>query len=109
MKNNCNSLTSSRPAITSQKERYGSVDGERGGGLRLHDVCGLVGLLDDDCRDSGVGRKECHPVHKISHFQSLVPFCGNPITSNISSVASLICNPFEGIPKDINYGVANKF
>ena len=59
-----------RPAITSQKERYGSVDGERRGGPRLHDVCRVVGLLDDDCRDSGVGRKEHRPVHKINHFQS---------------------------------------
>ena len=58
------------PAITSQKERYGSVDGERRGGPRLHDVCRVVGLLDDDCRDSGVGRKEHRPVHKTEHFQS---------------------------------------
>ena len=70
VKKKCNNPKSSHPAITSQKERYGSVDGERGGGLRLHDVCGVVGLLDDDCRDSGVGRKECHPVHKITHLQS---------------------------------------
>ena len=71
MKKKCNSPTSARPAITSQKERYGSVDGERGGGLRLHDVCGLVGLLDDDCRDSGVGRKELVLFrNSIIHFQS---------------------------------------
>jgi len=42
------------------------------GGLRLHDVCRVVGLLDDDCRDSGVGRKEYRPVHKINYFQSLL-------------------------------------
>ena len=71
MKKKCNNPKSSRPAITSQKERYGSVDGERGGGLRLHDVCRVVGLLDDDCRDSGVGRKERRPVHKINQFQFL--------------------------------------
>ena len=60
------------PAITSQKERYGSVDGERRGGPRLHDVCRVVGLLDDDCRDSGVGRKEYRPVHKINYFISSI-------------------------------------
>ena len=42
------------------------------GGPRLRDVCRVVGLLDDDCRDSGVGRKEYRPVHKINYFISLL-------------------------------------
>ena len=40
----------------------------------MRDVCRVVGLLDDDCRDSGVGRKERRPVHKINQFQFLESF-----------------------------------